>query len=402
MQLKSFLFILFILTCSSGAFAQQQDSSKNKQTLKPYTKEIKGNFLTSYYNQDGNNAAVTGGTGTELLTDQANVFIASIPLDSTKAITIYGGGDYYSSASTDNIDRYVSSASSSDFRGFATIGFNKLNLKRNETYSVKGGLSVEYDYTSVSGGLSYTKEWNEANSEISFVGQAFFDNWTLIYPIELRGRVSLPGSGRQSFNGQVLFSQVINKRLQLGLTGEAIFMQGLLSTPFHRVYFSDATSPDIERLPNQRLKLPVSVRLNYFPYDKLIVRSYYRFYWDDFGIQGNTMELELPIKVTNKITFSPFYRYHTQTASTYFAAYKTHVSTEQFYSSDYDLSGLSSHKVGFGLKYYPYYGLFRSKPFLKSKRVFIAKYIEFRGSMYSRSTGLTATIGSLNLAFSVK
>lgn len=401
------VFALIVPVLSFGqnetpAVSTTSDTAKIKQTLKPYTREIKADFLSSYYEQDGNNAAVTGGIGTEKLNNIANVFTVHIPLDSVNAVNLYSGADNYSSASTDNIDNQVSSASSNDTRGFGTITYSRLRLKRNETLSAKAGFSVEYDYTSFSTGLSYTREWNDANSEITVSGQAFFDNWYPIYPIELRGSVSIPGTARKSYNGQVQFSQILNKRLQLGLTGEVIYMNGQLSTPFHRVYFSDQVRPDIERLPSTRTKLPFSLRLNYFPLDRLVMRSYYRFYTDDFGINGHTFELETPLKITRQITLSPFYRYHTQTASKYFAPYKSHVSTQEFYTSDYDLSGLSSRKYGLGLRYYPLYGLARSKPFLQSKRVFIIKYLDLRGAYYSRSTGLKASIITLNIGMSVK
>ena len=405
MQLKTLYKIalsVFLSTLCTSAIAQTADSTKKKSTLKPYSREVKANFLSSYYEQDGNNGAVTGGIGTEQLTNLANVFTIQVPLDSINAVTLYTGADNYSSASTDNIDNDVSSVSSQDVRAFGTVNYNRLNLKRNETYGVKAGFSVEYDYTSFSAGLSYTKEWNDANSELSIVGQAFFDNWSLIYPIELRGRASHPNSARQSYNGQILFSQIINKRLQMGLTGEVIHMSGLLATPFHRVFFADREGADLERLPDRRTKIPVSLRVNYFPFDKLVLRSYYRYYTDDFGITGNTFELEAPIKLSRQLTFSPFFRYHTQTASDYFAPYKEHLSTQEFYTSDFDLSALSSQKMGFGIKYYPLYGLLRSKPFLKSKRVFIVKFIDLRGAYYTRDTGLNAYIGSINIGMSVK
>ena len=370
--------------------------------MKGNSREIEANFLSSYYQQDGNNGAVTGGIDTEKLNDISNVVIINIPLDSINSVSLYGGADYYSSASTDNIDNVMSSASSSDVRGFGTISYSRKNLHKNETYGIHVGYSGEYDYTSINGGLSYTKEWNEGNSEINLRGQLFVDQWKLIYPAELRGTELLTSRDRKSYNGQLNFSQVINKRMQMSVSGEVVYMTGLLSTPFHRVYFADAMAPDIERLPDNRLKIPLGVRFNIYPIQNLIVRTYYRYYWDDFGINANTMELEVAVKLGNAFTISPFYRYHTQTAADYFAPYQTHLSTDVFYTSDYDLSALNSHKFGLGLRYSPLYGLLRSKPFLPGKRMFMVKYLEMRGGYYSRSTGLTAFFMSLNVGLSVK
>lgn len=406
--MKNRLQILFTLSVLLGSLTEmhgQEVSDNQKQgsyQMKPNSTEIEANFLSSYYEQDGNNGSVTGGIGTEFLTDFANVFIINLPLDSVNALGLYGGVDYYSSASTDKIDFQVSSASSSDVRSFGTISYNRKNLKRGETYGIRSGFSVEYDYTSFSTGLSYTKEWYEGNSELNITGQAFFDNWLLIYPFELRGDVTLPTSRRQSFNGQLNFSQVINRRLQMGISAEFVRMSGLLSTPFHRVYFSDVVTRDIERLPNSRLKIPAGIRLNYYPIDYLIIRTYYRYYWDDFGIVGNTYELETPIKITSFLTVGPFYRYHRQSGSKYFAPYQSHLSTSDFYTSDYDLSSFESHKYGLTIRYSPLYGLLRSREIPVIKRNFIIKYLEARLGYYQRSTALNAYFISLNLGVSLK
>ncbi len=367
--------------------------------MKPNSDEIEADFLTNYYQQDGNNSPVTGGIGTEQLTDFSTMIVVNIPLDSTKSINASFGADIYSSASTDNIDNNRSSASSQDSRKYANVGFYKKKLAKGQTYGVKAGFSKEYDYTSFSGGVSFTKEFNQGNSELSFNGQAFIDSWQLIYPIELRGRVDVASSARRSYNAQLTFSQVLTKRLQFSVSAEAIYMEGLLSTPFHRVYFSDQNLPDIERLPNSRLKLPFSLRLNYMPTDFLIFRSYYRYYTDDFGITGHTASLEVPIKLNNVFTIAPYYRYHTQTAADYFAPYQVHTSAEEFYTSDYDLSTLVSQKIGLGVKYAPIYGLGRAK---LGKKLMTLKYLQLRGASYTRDTGLNAWSISLDLGIGIK
>ena len=395
MNKKYFLSILIL------GFSQFIFSQTDNYEMKANSKEIEIDFLSGYYQQDGNNGAVTGGIGTEELTDISNIIVVKVPIDSINSFTVSGGADYYTSASTDNIDNNVSSASSKDLRAYTNLTYQRKNLKKGQTIGARLGFSAEYDYTSFSGGLSYAKEFNEGNSELSLSGQVFIDNWDLIYPTELRGEVSLPGNGRQSYNLQIGFAQVINKRLQMLVSLDAIYMKGLLSTPFHRVYFADQNNPDIERLPSSRLKLPLGVRLNYFPFDNFVVRSYYRFYWDDFGIKAHTMSLETPIKLGNSVTISPFYRYNTQTSADYFAPFEVHTSTDAFYTSDYDLSDLSSHKFGMGFKYSPVYGIGRVKvPF--SKKLFMFKSVELRSAYYKRSTGLDAFIVSLGLSFGIK
>ncbi len=353
-------------------------------------------ILSSYYNQDGDNGAVTGGIGTEELTDVSTIFVLNIPLSTTKSLNASFGADYYTSASTDMIDNNKSSASSKDVRSYGNIGYTQKFLSKGLTLGGQLGFSTEYDYSSVNAGINLAKEFNNGNSEVNFSAQAFVDQWTLFIPSELKGKITLPSTNRNAFNTTLSFAQVINQKLQIALTAEAIYMDGLLSTPFHRVYFADQEQADIERLPQTRLKLPFSVRATWHPTEKFIVRSYYRFYTDDFGITGHTASLEFPIKLNDYFTISPFYRFHTQTAADYFAPYETHLSSEEFYSSDYDLSDLSSNKFGLGLHYSPLYGIARAKiPY--TKKLLMLNGMGLRGSYYSRSTGLTAFSIALEL-----
>jgi len=346
-------------------------------------------ILSSYYNQDGDNGAVTGGVGTEALTDVATLIVINIPKDSTKALNYTFGADYYTSASTDNIDNNPSSASSKDIRAFVNVGYSKLNLSKATTYGIRLGISREYDYTSFNGGINFAKEFYEGNSQLSLNAQVFVDQWGLYFPVELRGNVTVPTTSRNSYDGQITWSQVINKKLQIAISGEVIYMNGLLSTPFHRVFFADQDTPDIERLPSTRLKIPLSIRSTWFALERLVVRSYYRFYTDDFGINAHTVNIDLPFKISDSFTATPFYRYHTQTGSDYFAPFAVHNSTQEFYTSDYDLSDLSSHKYGLAVGYSPLYGLARMRmPF--SKRAVMFNSLILRGARYSRDTGLSA------------
>ncbi|MFT4665582.1 MAG: hypothetical protein ACI8YQ_003527 [Polaribacter sp.] len=394
MNTKLGLSILLSMIAFQG-FAQNSEYQ-----MKGNDKVTTIDFLSSYYNQDGDNAAVTGGVGTEELTDFANVLIVNLPFDSINSISVTLGGEYYTSASTDNIDNNPSSASSKDLRQYGTVSYSRKNLRRGETYSAKVSGSTEYDYTSVSFGLSFAKEFNEGNSELSLNAQMFRDNWKFFLPVELRGKTFVPTSLRNSYNFQATFAQVLNQRMQFSISAEAIYMEGLLSTPFHRVYFNDQSLPDIERLPDSRLKIPVGIRFNYFPMDALVIRSYYRFYVDDWGLQAHTFSLETPVKVNDWLTLSPFYRFNTQNAVDYFAPFSEHSSTEEFYTSDHDLSGLTSHKIGLGFRIAPLYGISRNKWFHKKTLQF--KNLEVRTAYYKRSTDLTAFIVSMGLNFEIK
>lgn len=364
--------------------------------------EVDINILFNYYNQDGDHSPVTGGIGTEELQSGAMKIMVSIPLDSVSILNISTLANVYSSASTDNIDTNVSSASSEDLRLQMDVGYTK-KIGAQQSYTLRASGSTESDYVSKSIGGSWSIDSNDRNRQFGIDVQAFFDHWVPIFPEELRGtdNTLIPTNKRKSYSVGFNFSQVINKKLQVLFSTEIVYQRGLLSTPFHRVYFQSEELPKIERLPNEKLKFPLGLRVNYFLNDYIILRAYYRHYSDDFGVNAHTASLEVPIKVNSFFSVYPFYRWHTQTAAKYFSGYKEHAISENFYTSDYDLSAIDSYKVGLGIHYTPVWGIGRFK-FLSKKKITVFKGIDLRIAKYARSDGLDAFMISTNFAFTME
>ena len=145
-------------------------------------------------------------------------------------------------------------------------------------------------------------------------------------------------------------------------------MQGLLSTPFHRVYFvgnadQGLNADDIERLPEDRFKFPISLRVNYKPNDALAIRSFARYYTDNWGVRGISLEAEFAYDFSETWTVMPFARVYSQSGSRYYAGFAQHVGTEDFYTSDFDLAEFSTYKLGLGFRYAPIFGLGRASLF---------------------------------------
>lgn len=141
---------------------------------------------------------------------------------------------------------------------------------------------------------------------------------------------------RNSYSISFKFSQILNKNTQISLFFDVVQQPGWLANPIQLVYFGDVdnfyignaasipnyTSPtnkdvfqladDIERLPNTRFKIPIGIRLNYYLNEIFNFRTYYRYYFYEWGIRSNTADIELPIKVSDKFTLYPSYRYYNQ------------------------------------------------------------------------------------------
>ncbi|MEM7373438.1 MAG: DUF3570 domain-containing protein [Bacteroidota bacterium] len=370
-----------------------------KQSLYAQSSEeaVDIDFLFHYYEQDGNHSAVTGGIGTEELSDIASNIIVNIPLDSVRRFGIHTHVNHYSSASTDNIDSYISSASSVDNHFTLNLEYEKTFSDGHQSLGGNVGGGLESDYISTSFGASWWRENAESSRSLTVTAKAYLDTWIVIFPEELRapGLVSVPTNKRRSFHVSASWAQVVNPRLQTALTLETVFQQGLLSTPFHRVYFGDLVElPTIERLPMMRWKIPLGIRAHYFANDWLVLRGSYRMYWDSFSIFGQTLSADIPIKFSPFFSVYPFYRFHFQTAARYFAPHGEHLETAEFYSSDYDLSGFVSHKFGLGLNYAPLNGIFsfRTSPQGATNTL---RQLNMRGGYYLRSDGLRAWTVSL-------
>jgi hypothetical protein len=351
------------------------------------------NLVSGYYFQDGNNSAITGGRGTEKLTDFANSFEIRVSkidrYNRTHSITADMNIDRYTSASSDKIDPLtVSSASREDTHIYPSISWSVKDDLLGTTQGLSYAFSTEYDYKSHGFTGSYTKLSKDKNTEVSFKAGAFLDTYMAILPSEMRPSGYPSGSerdqngisykARNSYNGSISISQVINQRLQVMAMIEPSFQEGLLSTPFHRVFFTNGNST-VEKLPGTRFKLPVGLRLSYFAGDNVIIRGFYRAYIDDWGMAAHTANLEIPYKISPFFSISPFYRFNIQSKVDYFNAYGLHATKETFYTSDYDLSSFTSQFMGVGLRLSPPGGL---------ANIVNWNSLELRYGYYSRSNGM--------------
>ena len=190
----------------------------------------------------------------------------------------------------------------------------------------------------------------------------------------------------------------------------------MLSTPYHRIYFNDVPkhyiglsefipvyesnqnagvfrlADDIERLPSSRIKIPFGTRLNIYASDLLAVRTFYRYYYDNWGVTSHTASVELPFRISDSFVFTPSARFYSQVQADYFKPYGMHSSKDTFYTSDYDLSGFTSTQFGFGVSYKDIFTQFKVLGFG-------LKNADFRFQHYYRSDGLNAIIYGLSLKF---
>ncbi|WP_338359702.1 DUF3570 domain-containing protein [Yeosuana marina] len=487
----TYKLIVFAILYSSITFAQNQTNTYKKRVLET----AEADFLTSYYNQDGDNASVTGGIGSEKLNDFTPTVVVSVPLNDDDVLTIDAGISTYSSASSSNLnpfDRTIkvpkssttvitsaskgttkkvtnyayvtaptpwaasSGASRADIWGNITGSYAHSSDNRNTIVDGDISVSHEFDYNSLGIGGGLTKLFNDKNTTLGLSANVYLDKWNPKYPTELhwylQGNKSLNSNyfqgvpiynqngvaidktgnttpvwnpvnysyiqnkSRNSYSLSFSFAQILNKNAQFSLFFDVVKQQGWLSNPMQRVYFSDVANyyigdpasipnytsrsnknvfqlaDDMERLPSSRLKLPIGMNFNYYLNETFVLRTYYRYYTDDWGIKSNTANIEIPIKISPKWTLYPSYRYYNQTAADYFAPYEQNLSTSTFYTSDYDLSKFNANQYGFG---FGYTDIFASWHLWGLG----LKNIDLKYYNYKRSTGLKASIITAGFKF---
>lgn len=378
------------------------------------------NLVSSYYTQEGNHSAITGGIGDEHVMDLSNglelKFVGGDMNNNKHTLNLGMGFDYHTSASA----AYVSKTGASKTWGvrvYPSIDWTVENAKGN-SFGLGMYYSSEYNYKSFGLDMHLTHKFGN-NTELDGKVSAYFDKVKLIYPSELipqssvvsssgttyttasgrtvslggggdDGRPHIPSDPRNTYTASLSLSHVINPRMQASISVDGVAQNGYLGLPFHRVYFNDGTD-HVENLPSSRVKLPIGVRLNYFMGDHIVVRTYYRFYTDDWGIVSHTAELEVPVKINSFFSIAPFYRYYKQTASIYFAPYGAHTAKDLYYSSNYSLSALDSRFMGAGIHLAPPNGVFNN-PHISA--------MEIRFGHYTQSTDLYSNI--LSFAFTFK
>jgi Protein of unknown function (DUF3570) len=393
------------------------------------------NLVTSYYDQTANKSAVMGGEpgprGIADVTDFANgLDLKFVGWDNKQRKNTLAAGlgiDYHTAASQAYVDSNGTSKNNGT-RIYPTLNWTRENDQKGTSFGMGIYYSAEHNYYHSFGLNASASKRNKTNGEFGLKVVGFFDKINMIYPAEFypvdslkntaitdsivyitsaSGRVQAlvynngqlvgnsksnkqetPTKPRNTLTASLSFTQIISQRMQGSVEMDLVYQSGYLGLPFHRVFYNTGKDT-IENLPSQRIKLPIGFRLNYFLGDNIIIRSYYRFYVDNWGLFSNTFNLELPIKITPFFSLSPFYRYYWQTAAKYFAPYQMHTEQEQYFTSNYALAAFSSSMFGAGIRLAPPRGVL-----MNSLRIF-----ELRYAHYTQTTDLNANMISLNLVF---
>ncbi len=356
-------------------------------------RQIDVDFLFNYYDQDGDRSPVTGGIGTEDLQVFAPVIVVNWAVSDDWILSADLGMDTVSSASMARIDDSVSGASKQDRRVFSKLAAS--HRFGRQTFTFGGGFSKEYDYTSFHGTAAWSIELNQRNTSLSFGARHFSDTVDLI---DIDGRHR--GQDDRTTTDLVFsLTQVLGESTVGWLELNYSDQSGFLSTSFYEVILAPAPGfPQgehvAERLPDSRARQAAGVGINHGFTPRIVQRFFYRYYDDDWGIGAHTVEAETHFRLPTEteIWLYPILRWHTQTAADHYGPPRTFTGSEDYFTTDPDLSEFDSTKLGFG-----------ARAFLRRAPAGLLRHLrrlDFRATSYDRDDGLQAISISFGLGWS--
>jgi len=254
------------------------------------------------------------------------------------------------------------------------------NITRRTTgYS----LSAEQDYASAGYNSSFSKDYNDKATTLTAGAGLSLD---LVFPTggapKALTNVNEPtptggGGGEEEeggegdeFNpefkgvGDVLFgvTQVLNRYTLMQLNYSHGFIRGYLTDPYKVVSVVDSITGEPALTPTTTNgiylteKRPDSRDTNSIYWKGVlymfgdVLRVSYRYYWDDWGIKSNTVDVKYRFEFAGKYFIEPHYRRYDQTAADFYR--HSLLNTEaipDYVSADFRLAKFTGNTVGIKL-----------------------------------------------------
>lgn len=265
----------------------------------------------------------------------------------------------------------------------------------DSTLDISGGLSDEPDYLSNFGGIHYSHELAGGNTTV-FGGYSYTHNDVFRNSAHNH---SPPGIGLghihpadctvsnctdyAALNGHNVynnlnfgFSQLLGKNTFLNISGVYTNQSGFLDNAYKTVYVKgiltaedyynlqnngtnpvnwnalsplQIVGPELyrENRPRERNIFSINTGLNhYIPALDAAMHFDYRYYKDDWQVSAHTFEIKWFQPLPFGLKIIPNVRYYSQSQAFYFAPYYLAPRADNFYSSDYRLSGFGALSGG--------------------------------------------------------
>jgi hypothetical protein len=218
--------------------------------------------------------------------------------------------------------------------------------------------STEYDYESHGGALAAAYDFADNNAQLGFGVRAYFDEV---------GRAGDPTFSRPSrmLTARASFSQVLDTKTIMQVVYELTRQEGYLSSPYRYVRIADdvgaipstcqyPTTLYVERTlrgclpesnPDSRMRHALALHVRRALTEALSAGANYRFYIDDWDMTSHTAGIDGALVLDPGWLIALGYRFYHQSSASHFDSYYPNMPLPEQYTSDKELSGLSSHRI---------------------------------------------------------
>ncbi len=218
-----------------------------------------------------------------------------------------------------------------DYRGYEWVrmrdvrnaGFVEASVRAGRTLTTpQVAYSEESDYQSTGLSLTETIDFNQRNTSL-VLGLARNSD-------SVKGRFQRRYRHKGTWDFLVGLNQVLGPRTYMTFNVTVGYANGYLSDPYKGVNVSMDLPGDVfdsvpwyaidpEKRPSTKLKQVVFASVNHlFPAVNGAAEGSYRFHHDDWGVIANTVQVGWAQRLGKRVTVSPLFRYHHQTAANFF------------------------------------------------------------------------------------
>jgi hypothetical protein len=202
----------------------------------------------------------------------------------------------------------------------------------NQALTTAVSVSKEYDYLSLGGSATVSRDFNRRNTTVTLglgmaqdtidaVGGAPAPLSAMAAPGNLR-----PEQGETKQTYDVLFgvTQVLSPNSLMQLSYSLSQSDGYLNDPYKLLSVVDANGDPVryayEARPDSRTKHALFAQYKRFVFDRDVLDLSARFLMDDWGISSQTLDLTYRWNFTSSHYLEPHLRYYTQTEADFYRA----------------------------------------------------------------------------------
>ena len=210
--------------------------------------------------------------------------------------------------------------------------------------------STEYDYASPGGTLGVSQDLANKSANVAFTAKGYFDRV---------GRAGDPDfdRGTSLLSARVALTQVLDPDTYVQGVYELTRQEGYLSSPYRFVRIAGAAEEPPrtcvlpvssclpENNPEGRLRHAAAVSARHALSWSISAGVGYRFYLDDWGMLSHTANVDGALSIDDGWLFSLGYRFYRQGKADHYEPFYVMGELPAFYTSDKELSTLTSHRV---------------------------------------------------------